>query len=63
MSVQSKEYAAQLKHDQCIRRDQLRVEKIAYMQRLVDEAHNSGISHETMGDIRTRALEQARHVN
>ena len=43
-----------------IRRDQERAGKIANMQRLVDEARSSGVSTESMADIRTRALEQAR---
>ncbi|KTR83879.1 hypothetical protein NS277_08065 [Novosphingobium barchaimii] len=42
-----------------IRRDQVRSEKIANMQRLLDEARASGISDDTMDDIwkrvRTRA--------
>ncbi len=42
-----------------IRRDQVRLEKIANMQRLLDEARASGISDDTMDDIwkrvRTRA--------
>ncbi len=42
-----------------IRRDQVRSEKIAHMQRLLDEARASGISDDTMDDIwkrvRTRA--------
>ncbi len=42
-----------------IRRDQMRSEKIAHMQRLLDEARASGISDDTMDDIwkrvRTRA--------
>ena len=42
-----------------IRHDQERADKIAALQRLVDEAHESGISAETMADIRARALEQA----
>lgn len=42
-----------------IRRDQESKDKIAHMQRLVDEARGSGISGETMRDIRARALEQA----
>jgi antitoxin ParD1/3/4 len=43
-----------------IRRDQERAGKIANMQRLVDEARSSGVSTESMADIRARALEQAR---
>ena len=42
-----------------IRHDQKRADKIAALQRLVDEARESGISAETMADIRARALEQA----
>lgn len=42
-----------------IRRDRERQEKIAYMQKLVDEAQLSGISDETMDDLRARALRQA----
>ena len=39
-----------------IRREQERGGKIAAMQRLVDEARASGISDESMADIRARAL-------
>ena len=42
-----------------IRHDQERADKIAALQRLVDEARASGTSNETMADIRARALEQA----
>lgn len=42
-----------------IRRDQERADKIAAMQKLVDEARASGISEETMDDIRLRARWQA----
>ena len=42
-----------------IRHDQERSDKIAALQRLVDEARASGTSNETMADIRARALEQA----
>ena len=42
-----------------IRHDQERADKIAALQRLVDEARASGISAETMADIRARALDQA----
>ena len=42
-----------------IRRDQERVMKVAHMQRLVDEARSSGVSDETMADIRARALKRA----
>ncbi len=41
-----------------IRRDRERQGKIAYMQKLVDEADLSGISDETMEDLRARALRQ-----
>ncbi|WP_372730775.1 type II toxin-antitoxin system ParD family antitoxin [Novosphingobium sp.] len=42
-----------------IRREQERGDKIAHMQRLVDEARASGISDLTMDDIRALALKQA----
>lgn len=42
-----------------IRRDQEAKNKIALMQRRVDEARASGISTETMADIRARALRHA----
>jgi antitoxin ParD1/3/4 len=42
-----------------IRRDQEARDKIAHMQQLVDAARASGISDETMGDIRARATRQA----
>ena len=42
-----------------IRREQERGDKIAYIQRLVDEARASGISDLTMSDIRALALKQA----
>tara|TARA_B100000749_G_C18306433_1_gene414864 strand:+ start:411 stop:623 length:213 start_codon:yes stop_codon:yes gene_type:complete len=42
-----------------IRRDQERADKVAAMQRLVDEARAGGLSGETMADIRTRAISQA----
>lgn len=42
-----------------IRRDQERRDKIAHMQKLVDEARASGISSETQEDIRARARRQA----
>jgi len=42
-----------------IRRDQERLDKIAAMQKLVDEARASGISDETKEDIRARARRQA----
>lgn len=42
-----------------IRREQERGDKIAHMQRLVDEARASGLSNLTMDDIRALALKQA----
>ena len=42
-----------------IRREQERGDKIAQMQRLVDEARASGISDLKMADIRALALKQA----
>ena len=42
-----------------IRRDQERDDKIAHMQRLVDEARASGVSDLTMEGIRALALKQA----
>ena len=39
-----------------IRRDQERSDKIAQMQRLVDDARASGVSELTMDDIRALAL-------
>lgn len=42
-----------------IRREQERGDKIAQMQRLVDEARASGIIDLTMGNIRALALKQA----
>jgi len=41
-----------------IRRDQEHMAKVAHMQFLVNEARTSGVSDETMADIRTRALKQ-----
>jgi antitoxin ParD1/3/4 len=38
-----------------IRADQVRAEKIAHMQRLIDEARASGISPRTIEDIRAEA--------
>jgi len=38
-----------------IRADQVRAEKIAHMQRLIDEARASGISKRTIEDIRAEA--------
>lgn len=42
-----------------IRRDQETMDKIARLQRLVDEGRASGLGTETMDDIRARALRQA----
>ena len=42
-----------------IRREQERGDKIANMQALVDEGLASGISDETMRDVRARARRQA----
>ncbi|OZA61453.1 MAG: addiction module antitoxin, partial [Sphingomonadales bacterium 39-62-4] len=42
-----------------IRREQERGDKIAQMQRLVDEARASGVSDLTMRGIRALALKQA----
>lgn len=42
-----------------IRRDQERQEKIANMQRLVEEARASGISNDTVDDIWKRVLQNA----
>ncbi len=39
-----------------IRREQVKADKIANMQRLIDEGRASGISHMTMADIRAEAL-------
>ena len=39
-----------------IRRDQERADRLAAMQSLVDEARASGLSDETMADIRARAI-------
>ncbi|MGL4313992.1 MAG: ribbon-helix-helix domain-containing protein [Sphingomonas sp.] len=44
-----------------IRREQERDDRIAAMQRLVDDGRNSGISGETMASIRARALDQMGH--
>ena len=38
-----------------IRRDQIRAEKIANMQRLIDEGRASGISDRSMADIKAEA--------
>jgi len=45
-----------------IRRDRERQEKIAHMQLMIDEGRRSGISDETMEDIRARALRRAGHA-
>jgi antitoxin ParD1/3/4 len=42
-----------------IRRDQEMKDKIAHLQLRVDEGRASGISTDTMSDIRARALRQA----
>ncbi len=42
-----------------VRREQERHDRIAAMQRRVDEARMGGISDETMAGIRDRALRQA----
>ena len=39
-----------------IRREQVKADKIANMQRLIDEGLASGISDRTMADIRAEAL-------
>ncbi|WP_426018326.1 type II toxin-antitoxin system ParD family antitoxin [Brevundimonas sp. DWR2-3-1b1] len=39
-----------------IRREQVKADKIANMQRLIDEGRASGISDMTMADIRAEAL-------
>ncbi|MGQ2991162.1 MAG: type II toxin-antitoxin system ParD family antitoxin [Brevundimonas sp.] len=39
-----------------IRREQVRAEKIAQMQKLIDEGRASGISNRSMADIRAEAL-------
>lgn len=39
-----------------IRREQVKAEKIANMQRLINEGRASGISQMTMADIRAEAL-------
>lgn len=39
-----------------IRQEQIKAEKIANMQRLIDEGRASGISDRTMADIRAEAL-------
>ena len=42
-----------------IRHDEERANKIGAIQRLVDEARDSGVSADTMADIRARAKRQA----
>jgi antitoxin ParD1/3/4 len=42
-----------------IRRDQERAEKIAQMQRLIDEGIESGVSDKSMKDIRAEARRRA----
>lgn len=42
-----------------IRRDQERAEKIAQMQRLIDEGIESGVSGKTMKEIRAEARRRA----
>jgi len=39
-----------------IRQEQVKAEKIAHMQKLIDEARAGGISDMTMADIRAEAL-------
>ncbi|MFA4938934.1 type II toxin-antitoxin system ParD family antitoxin [Brevundimonas sp.] len=39
-----------------IRREQIKADKIAHMQRLIDEGRASGVSDMTMADIRAEAL-------
>ncbi len=41
-----------------VRREQERRDKIAAMQRHVDDARAGGISHENMADVRHRAIRQ-----
>lgn len=43
-----------------IRRDQERADKIAAMQRLIDEAEESGISPRSLDEIISNARQQAR---
>lgn len=43
-----------------IRREQIKAEKIAHMQKLVDEAYASGVSERTFDEIIAEAREQAR---
>lgn len=42
-----------------IRREQIKAEKIAHMQRLVDEAYASGVSDMTMDEIFAEARAEA----
>lgn len=42
-----------------IRRDQERADKIAAMQRLIDEAERSGVSDQSMGEILIEARRRA----
>lgn len=42
-----------------IRRDQERTDKIAAMQRLIDEAEESGVSPLSMAEVRAEARKQA----
>ena len=42
-----------------IRRDQERTDKIAAMQRLIDEAEESGVSPLSMAEVRAEARRQA----
>lgn len=42
-----------------IRRDQERAEKVAQMQRLIDEGIESGVSDKSMKDIRAEARRRA----
>lgn len=42
-----------------IRREQVRVEKIANMRKMIDEARANGLSDETMDDIWDRAVQRS----
>ena len=42
-----------------IRREQIKAEKIAHMQRLIDEAYASGVSDMTMDEILAEARAEA----
>ena len=46
-----------------IREDQIRAEKIANMQKLIDEGLNSGISERTVEEIFESARERVRKAN